>query len=187
MNEIKEQKATYQRFIKGIETVWEWLEKLIQLVIILLMTLLVVITLLQVFNRYVLNNPLKWSEEMARYTFVWIVFLSSWYVFKQGGHLGMDFITMRMNDKMKRLVSIFIDLIILFFLIMVIKNAPHLLKLTARQTSAALKLPMLYVYLALPVSAVLMVVEILLGWLNPDRKTPGQANLDSTEDVYVSV
>ncbi|MEJ2134846.1 MAG: TRAP transporter small permease subunit [Desulfofustis sp.] len=41
-------------------------------------TLVMVISiLLQVFFRYVMNAPLYWSEEIARYAFVWLVFIGA--------------------------------------------------------------------------------------------------------------
>lgn len=148
--------------------------------IMALMVFLVLITFMQVFYRYILNSPLIWSEELARYTFIWIVFLSAWYVFKKGGHLGIDFLTNKIPQQYQIWVGRAIDIIILLFLIIVLINAPSFLRLTYRQTSAALKIPMLYIYLAFPLSCFLMLVEILLGLLNPKRKSPGEVNIEKT-------
>ncbi len=171
----------YRKFIYILETGWGWVEKLAVFLIMLLMSFLVIITFMQVFYRYVLNNPLTWSEELARYIFIWIVFLASWYVFKKGGHLGMDFFTQKLSANLQKWLGRLIDGIILVFIFLILKNTPQFLKLTLRQTSAALKIPMGYIYLAFPVSTALMFGEIVLSWLNPERKSPGEINVETSE------
>src|SRR6266446_22865 len=46
-----------------------------QVVIATLMAVITILTLAQVIWRYGLNMPLQWSEEIARYCFVWVTFL----------------------------------------------------------------------------------------------------------------
>ena len=43
----------------------------------LVMTVMLVVVTLQVWYRFVLNDPLAWSEELARYLFVWSSFIGS--------------------------------------------------------------------------------------------------------------
>ena len=50
----------------------------------------VAIALLQVFCRYVLDNALSWPEEVAKFPFVWFVFLGAAMVTRRGRHIAID-------------------------------------------------------------------------------------------------
>lgn len=79
-------------FVRGAEKFRKLLNSIEDLVTIILSVLLVVIVFFQVFFRYALNNPLAWSEELARFTFVWLVFISSAVVVRDDSHMSMDFV-----------------------------------------------------------------------------------------------
>ena len=49
-----------------------------------------VVGLLQVFNRFVLNNSLTWSEEAQIFCHVWIVFLGIPIAYRRGAHLSVE-------------------------------------------------------------------------------------------------
>jgi TRAP-type transport system small permease protein len=167
------------RVVHPLLTVWSWVEKLVLAVIVMLMSVLVLVTSYQVFSRYVLNHPLRWSEELSRYLLVWIVFLGAWAALKEGRHLGMDILSRRVPPRWRPRLGVFVDAVVLAFLIAVLTIAPEILEITSRQRSAVLRVPMSLVYLAFPVGAALMSVEIVLGWLNPRRASPGQVHLET--------
>ena len=45
---------------------------------------------IQIFCRFVLNNSLTWSEELARFMFIWSTFLSIGFCLKEGISLKID-------------------------------------------------------------------------------------------------
>lgn len=169
------------RIVRPFEIAWSWVEKLVLGLIILFTTVLVLVTTYQVFSRYVLNHPLTWSEELSRYLFVWIVFLGAWAALKEGRHLGMDMLSGLLAVNWRRRVGLFVDAVVLVFLLAVLMIAPEILEITGRQRSAVLKVPMSFVYLAFPAAAALMAVEILLGWISPARRSPGAVHLEKSE------
>lgn len=169
----------YRRITGLVERAWEALARLVQAVIVALMAAMVAVTAAQVFYRYALNQPLTWSEELSRYLFVWIVFLAAWLGFRQGLHLGVNALADRLSPAATSVMARLIEGIILAFLLAVLSAADQVLTITARQTSATLRLPMHLVYAAFPVAAALMAGEILLGWLRPQRRSPGRAQLES--------
>ena len=57
-----------------------------------LLTATVLIALLQVFCRYVLNDSLSWPEEMAKFAFVWFVFLGAAMVTRRSRHIVIDLV-----------------------------------------------------------------------------------------------
>ena len=58
----------------------------------ILTTVLLVVMSAQVLWRYVFNDPIYWSEELARYLFVWLTFLAASMAFRDHKHMAVDLI-----------------------------------------------------------------------------------------------
>ena len=67
------------------------MEAVTKILLILLLSSLSIISALQVFLRYVLNESLTWSFEFVNYEFVWLVCLGMGLVFGQNKHICVDF------------------------------------------------------------------------------------------------
>src|SRR5512133_1263205 len=68
-------------------------------------------TLTQVFARYILNNPLSWSEELSRLVFIWTIFLGAGVMVRRGGHVAVDSLVMlfpKWLQKAAWILSIFV-------------------------------------------------------------------------------
>lgn len=115
-------------------------------------TLVMVISiLLQVFFRYALNSPLYWSEEIARYAFVWLVFMGAAIASKRGAHIGVDYLVMHLPEIPKNLLAIFVNLLILFFISCVVYMSVGVIQSNMTQLSPAMRIPMGYIYMAIPI------------------------------------
>ena len=73
----------------------DWVARLETVAIILLMALLTAVTFAQVVTRYLLGDPLIWSEEAARYLFVWVSMIGAALALREGGHFGLDLLIRR--------------------------------------------------------------------------------------------
>lgn len=123
--------------------------------------LLVVIALLmsvQVFTRYVLEQPLTWSDEIISLAFTWLCFLGAAVALKHRGHIGLTFLVEQCPPAPRRVWIAAIGLVVSAFLAVLVHAGWKMTALVHDQLSAALELPMSYFYAALPVSAVLMIV-----------------------------
>jgi tripartite ATP-independent transporter DctM subunit len=112
----------------------------------------VIIALIQVFCRYVLNNSLSWPEEMAKFAFVWFVFLGAAMVTRRSRHIVIDLVPRSLEPGMLRIHAVAVRVIsasVAAFLL--IYGADLVSKSTF--TSPALQWPYTYLYLAIPVSA----------------------------------
>ncbi|HRZ89804.1 MAG TPA: TRAP transporter small permease, partial [Spirochaetia bacterium] len=107
------------------------------------------------------GRPFTWSEELARYMLVWIVYLFAVIAFRLSRHMGIDFFVLLLSDRFRGIVQGAGDVLIFGFLILVLRFGTELVGITLPQTSAALGIPMGLVYLAFPVSAGLMALELL--------------------------
>ncbi len=69
----------------------------------------------QVVLRYVFNSPMTWSEELARYLFIWCAFLGWIIASRRNGHLAMTFVAERLPARAQALLSAVIAAATIFF------------------------------------------------------------------------
>lgn len=116
-----------------------------------------VVVFLQVVARYVVQYPLPWSEELARYLFIWASLLGAAIAVHRGGHISLGLLP---TERWTRL-ELGLRLGLTAFVVVLVVEGGRLVVLTAGQPSPALGVPMASVYAAVPVSAALMGVALL--------------------------
>lgn len=146
--------------MKVIRFLDENIEKMICVVCLALMSVLIVV---QVFFRYVLNNSLSWSEEMARYLFIWMIYIGISYGVKMDKHICVDAVYTFMPKGVKRWYAIVAYALFLIFAVAVIYFGIHVvsMQITSGQVSPAMGLPMQYVYAAPVVGMILTTVRLI--------------------------
>jgi len=115
----------------------------------------------QVVSRYVFSNPYTWTEELGRYTFVWVTFLGMAVGVKHKSHIALDLLENSFKGISKKALQILNNLLIATFSVTLIYSGMKLVELGLRQTSPSLGLPMEYVYMVIPVSGVIMFYFII--------------------------
>jgi TRAP-type C4-dicarboxylate transport system permease small subunit len=129
--------------------------------IFFMFALMTLVTLANVVARFVFNSPIFWSAEMARYAFVWIIFLGAALAARQGSHIGMEVLVNQLPPKGRALLKAAINCMILVFLFVFTVVSFRQAFLATETESAAMQIPMLIPYLALPLGAIAMIVEVL--------------------------
>ena len=81
---------------------------------------MIVTVCLQVFFRYVLEQPLSWSEELARYAFVWLSFLGAAMALGKRLHFGVDYFVNKLPSRFSAGLEVGTNLLILIFVLVVI-------------------------------------------------------------------
>ncbi|PSL40180.1 TRAP-type C4-dicarboxylate transport system permease small subunit [Planomicrobium soli] len=134
------------------------LDKVLGIFCIILFAFLVLLVTWQVITRFVFNEPSVFSEELAKYCFVWLVLFGSAYVFGENGHMSIEFIREKFPDKLKMAVEVFIELVIIAFAALIlIKGGYAVTELAWTQLSASLQIPVGYLYAAMPTSGVCII------------------------------
>ena len=141
-------------FFKGID-------RLVDIVLALALGVMLVVVAAQVWYRFVCNDPLAWSEELARYLFVWISFLGAAVGVRMKVHLGIDLLEKALSPLMYKLMAVAVNLAIQIFLLVVIFWGVKILGIVKFQTSASMGISMAYPYLAVPVGAGFMLLNSL--------------------------
>lgn len=138
------------------------LEKIMEYLVALIMFSLIMVVFTQVLLRYVLRTSLPWTEEMARYLFVWLVFIATSVCVKKQAHLGIDFLIIRLPQEVQRHFYTLSLVLSLAFSIVVVYKGYDLLSRSGDQISPMLHVPMSFVYIIIPVSY--MVICLVLLW-----------------------
>lgn len=138
-----------------------WVARLEAAFIVLLVTLLTAVTAAQVVTRYVLGNPLIWSEEAARYLFVWVSMIGAALALREGGHFGLDMLIRRM-PRLKPVLAPTVTIVVIVFLVVLLKTGIDETQLASMQFAMTFNMRMQWAYLALPVGAVLMLFHIFV-------------------------
>ncbi|MDZ7414233.1 MAG: TRAP transporter small permease, partial [candidate division KSB1 bacterium] len=138
----------------------EWVTRVLGWFLSVLMATMVIDVTWQVFTRFVLRDPSSYTEEIARFQLVWIGLLGASYAYRTKAHLGIDVLAAKLKGNRKRLLEIIINLLVLAFAFFVmVVGGIRLVRLTfiLRQVSAALGIPIGYVYIVIPLSGVLII------------------------------
>ncbi len=127
--------------------------------LIFLMSFLVINVLWQVGSRYLMKDPSSFTDELAGFLLIWVGLLGAAYVAGKRGHLAIDLLLRKVNNKQKRTLEIIINLFIIIFSLTVLIIGGFWLVYTRFYLgvkSAALELPLGYVYIVLPMAGILI-------------------------------
>lgn len=145
----------------GLLPIIDRVDSYLNRVLVFLMAFLVLDVCWQVVTRFVLNDPSSYTEEIARFTLIWIALLGAASAYKRGLHLGIDIVTNALSDRLKFFTELLVHFaVIIFAVAILIYGGSKLVAMTLHlnQVSAVLGVKMGYIYLAMPISGVLFLI-----------------------------
>ncbi len=130
--------------------------------VIIVMTVLVIDVLLQVVAGIFISesNPFSFTDELAEFLLIWVGLLGAAYVSGQKQHLAIELINNKLSERNLLRLKIFINVLIIMFaaLILAVGGIRFvIINIKLEQLSAAMQLPMWYVYLGLPLSGMFII------------------------------
>lgn len=131
-------------------TLWTVLLNLDAIITAVTLTLATIIVNVNVITRYFLSKPLYWGEEVATGLFVWTVFIGSAYAFRKKAHLGVDILVNALPAKIRSVVKVIMDILVLLVLIMLTYVSTLYVYNTWDKLSNTLRVPSWYVSIAVP-------------------------------------
>jgi TRAP-type C4-dicarboxylate transport system permease small subunit len=125
-----------------------------------IMTLIVVYAVLA---RYLFKRPIGWSEEIAVYLMVWVVFLGAAYTLKENAHIGVDILISRLSASPKKGVLIFHYLMGIVLMSILFLKGVDMVAFTLQMNShsIAIEFPLVIPHLAVPVGAAILVLQLI--------------------------
>ncbi len=126
---------------------------------------IVAVTFSQVIFRYVLETPLSWSDEGARFLLMWLAMLSAAYAFKTRSHFALAFIVNRFGGRLRWAASLFAVAVVALFLVVFIVKAVEYTLSVSDVTGPGTRLSMAVPASSTIVGGILMLYYVLRnGW-----------------------
>ena len=155
------------------------LDRVLGAAVAALLAAMVLNVLWQVFTRFALGKPSSHTEELARYLMIWLTLLGAAYGVGSRAHLAVDLLAGRLTARARRLLEATIEVMVLLFAVGVLVGGGSRLvaiTLSLGQTSAALHVPLGWVYLAIPVSGACMAFYALTALVHTLRGVTDEAH-----------
>ena len=152
-----------------MEKLTKVITKILEVVLISLMSIIVLDVSWQIFTRFILQDPSSYTEELAGFLLIWIGLLGASYALYTKAHLGIDILMTKVKGAERRVVVIVIyTIVLLFAFFILVIGGIKLVNITfdLNQISAAMGIPMGYVYLVLPLTGILMMYYSIVFIIN---------------------
>jgi TRAP-type C4-dicarboxylate transport system permease small subunit len=130
-------------------------------VLIAIVGVMTVVVFLQVLYRYVFAQPLQWSEELARYLFVWLSIMGATLALQKKGHFGLDLFYKMLSNRFQRIVKFPVYLLLGIVIFVILFQGIILVQKTVLQESPAMGISMAWAYASLPVGGALMAIHLI--------------------------
>jgi TRAP-type C4-dicarboxylate transport system permease small subunit len=130
-------------------------DKIIARLIALIGVVMIFCILAQILTRTFFKVPFSWTDELARFTFLYFCFLGGVITLRRKLHLGVDFFESKMPVKGQFINRIFVYIMIICFGLFLGIFGTRLMGIVGSQLTPILRIPMKYIYLSLPLAGFL--------------------------------
>jgi len=148
----------------------DFLNRICEVALIILLAAMAVVVFLQVLFRYMLHLPLFWTEELARYCLVWASLLGAAVALKRGEHIAVTFFLDHFPKRASRALTLVAQISVMLILAVMVWGGIKLVLVTSAQISPALRIPMAVPYLALPIGSVIMLFHVASSLMQKPAK-----------------
>ncbi|MCI8454993.1 MAG: TRAP transporter small permease, partial [Lachnospiraceae bacterium] len=146
--------------IHGVHKLSDLLDKLMEIVIVVMLGAMVVITGAQIVCR-IFFTSLAWSEEATRYLLIWSTLFGAGCVYKHSGHISITLLQDALPAKAKHALIVLVHLLCLIAFALIVWYGVQYFGKQGKQLSPAMRLPMRYVYTCIPIGSGIMIIHAL--------------------------
>ena len=138
-----------------------WLVRAVEGAVALIFAAMCLVGLAQVFNRFVLNRSLSWSEEFQIFCHVWIVFLAIAIAYRRGAHLSVESFSSMLPPRARRAFDVAIELLWIWFAVALAWLAWRVSEVAKLQISPGLEIPMSYPYYGMVIGGTYLLIVVV--------------------------
>jgi TRAP-type transport system small permease protein len=148
------------------------LERSADALLVVLFLLIFVLVLAQVVCRYVFNSPLVWSEELARFLFIWVAMLAWSLGSRRRSHIAVTYFADLMPPRARLMLAIAVQAAVAFFCLLLVQHGFTLTLRNIDLPTVTLGISYAWVYVVVPVGALAVIayalaeIRRLVGELN---------------------
>ena len=147
---------------EGVLKVEQFVLTLLRWILFIDVGVMTLAVLAGVFFRYILEAPLPWSEELARYLMVWGACLGASVAFREGSHIAVTILVDKLRGFSGKIILKITQIVVFIFLGIVMIEGFRLAFLVSSQESPAMEISMRWPYLAVPVGCLFILFEALI-------------------------
>ncbi|GEN36670.1 TRAP transporter small permease [Aneurinibacillus danicus] len=162
-----------QSFIKGIDKINAFLRYFAAFLLAFMSVLIVYQVCVRFLGRYMELELPRWTEELARYSMIWLVLIGASLAVRYSALIGMEAIAERLSEKAQRLLKVLTLILSMVLFVVMIVFGFEMLSHVSAQLSPGLKLPMSIPYAAIPIGGFFMLLNAVAVLLETIK---GQSN-----------
>jgi TRAP-type C4-dicarboxylate transport system permease small subunit len=128
----------------------------------ILLACLLLLIVYEVAMRYVFRSPPSWYIEVSQYLLVFVLFLTTGFLLKEGGHIQVDILYERMNPKNRLSLDIIVSVVslIISMLLLVVSSASVVDCFQRNAFDAGiLKVPKGFLLVIIPIGFIMLTLE----------------------------
>ncbi len=144
----------------------DYMVKKIEWLVGVLFVTLFLLNILRIGLRYFWGVSWLWVPDFSRLIFIWAIFLGASVLYARREHLEMDFFVNKMKESMWEKLSLFIDLSMTNFFIILIFEGFKISKIRMRIPFDMWDIPTGYAYAAVPICSALMFIMTINKLIN---------------------
>jgi len=149
------------------------LDNLIEALCAALMVLLAVVVFIQVFNRFVLQTPLAWSEDLAMLLYQWVVFVGAALGVKRARHFGIELVVRQFPERWRHRIEWVTPLVLLVVASVMVVQGFALLQINMNRTYSTMNLSYIWAFLPIPLGGLLIIFYLIEMEVRRWRRGPG--------------
>ena len=143
---------------RRVAAIGDWVETGIVVVAAALLSFLVVALFLQVLYRYVLRNPLPWTEEGAGFALVWYAVIAAAYAARRGQQFVFRWLTLPLPRSIQKGLRQVVNVLTIVFLVVLLMQSIDYLSVVSGQTATATQVAMWLPYSGLVIGFAFLIV-----------------------------
>ena len=150
---------------------WTYLEEIL---VGSIFALMIIVVLAGIFARYVIRAPIFFGDELARYLLVWLTFFGAALALKKAEHIYIEIIMNLLGRRTRTVLTVFNIAIVIVTLLVMLVYGILLTKSGYLFRASAMPIQVAYLYIALPISSMLMLIRTI-QWV-PEMIKKGKAS-----------
>jgi C4-dicarboxylate transporter, DctQ subunit len=145
----------------------------------LLLLFITIVMGMEVVARYVLSNSLRWSGELARYLFIWFIFISTSYAIIEKTHIRIESLQRVFPKVTRPYLELFGNILWFIFSIFVayVGFTYSFEMIESGNISSAMRIPIGFIYISIPIGYSLMALRLLTHGYKDFKSSNKPANL----------
>ena len=120
---------------------------------------LAIVVFVQFFSRYILNDSIAWTEEIARYLLIAVAFAGAPIAVRKNSHIHVEFFYRFINRPVARVLSTLVDCIRIIFFAYASVISYKIIKIMHVQYMTSVNIPMSVIYSLVFAGFVLMTLR----------------------------